>query len=467
MKEAVETVDSARQHIYQLEEKRKLLKTAINQVECTAELSRKNVCRYFEDLKTKLCKACELQVENLIEEIDSIEQEALNPLLDCQALVQEGIDEAEIVANSGEQLIHNEVDSQQKQLKKFTDMANSIALDSVPEVPALTEVVNISAQLDVDVPEMICKTIIEIGSIDSKPPLQIVNLEARPGGILVSWMQLDDEGTSIESDFEDSILYKLQSCVGTPTIHFKDGKADRETANFKDEYIGEVNEYFVSNVSPNTIYTFRVCACKCKASNDGRRLWSPWSVYQTKMTTMAAHKWSITKENNKYYSLSNRNRSIQKIFKNEVVAYTEPSKYLLSFPITLRIDSSGESLGKNDCFVVCCKRDLSATNLHLRDGTFCFHSDGSVWVNGKMSKTRFSNFHRSMQVCFLITQEGVSGQQGCRKPTNSTIYKVSISIANREAVFLWKPFASYSSVSSFDFCLGVFFKYAGWKVTII
>lgn len=61
---------------------------------------------------------------------------------------------------------------------------------SLPEVPALVDVPCVSAQLDDSLLGTLRDRVSRHGCVSSHPPVQIEELQERPGGILVRWCKV-------------------------------------------------------------------------------------------------------------------------------------------------------------------------------------------------------------------------------------------------------------------------------------
>lgn len=64
------------------------------------------------------------------------------------------------------------------------------AFSSLPEVPALVDVPCVSAQLDDSLLGLLRDRVSRLGSVSSHPPVQIEELQERPGSILVRWCKV-------------------------------------------------------------------------------------------------------------------------------------------------------------------------------------------------------------------------------------------------------------------------------------
>lgn len=65
---------------------------------------------------------------------------------------------------------------------------------SLPEVPALVDVPSVSAQLDDSLLGVLRERVARHGSVSSHPPVQIEELQERPGSVLVRWCKVSPAG---------------------------------------------------------------------------------------------------------------------------------------------------------------------------------------------------------------------------------------------------------------------------------
>ena len=456
---AIETVDSARQHKCELEGRRNQLKADMYQVESSSACAKHDVEAYFSAMQQKLIAAIQARRKLLLDVISDIEQNALDPLKDCQVLVEDGIEEATAVVNSGENLLNIDLESESglSKVKKFIASTSNLSLDSVPEVPLAIEVPSISVSFTNELVSSLIEAIQLDGQVCRQSPVQITNLEAIPGGIVVSWSDID------EKDDQESFLYKLQYFHGKINTNDCKVKYSIEKNGFKDEYIGPDLSYVVRNLVSNTIYTFRVSRCLYSEDEALGKQWSPWSVHQEKMTVMPGLTWAAPKDDGAY-TLTERNKAASKKNAFGTALYSEVSLFLVGYPISLKVELEGKTRNKNDCFALCTKHDSEATVIHTKDGTLCIMNDGHVWVNGTCSQTKFAKITRGTVITFHLTNCEDKPQEA--KKCKVTVYRAAVTIGEHEAVFDWIP-SKTGTFNPQNLALAVFLQASGWKVSII
>ena len=476
IQDAIEIVDGARQHKCELEGKRDQLNNAISQVVYTSTCARTDIHAHFKQLKQKAIEAIDQRASELISEVNSVEEQSLGPLQDCVVLMQDGIEEASTVVSAGEDILNSDVqgDILLKQIKKFISSSNCTTLNSVPEIPSVTEVPSLAVIFNTSLLQELINGLSIEGSISQHAPVQISELYALPGAISAKWDESMNDSRSSDFDREmadQNTVFWLQSCVGrvpnTTQLPKTNERREKSKLNFKDQYVGSKHGFIVRDLLPNTIYTFRVCMSLDSQSDVKNRKWSPWSVYQEKMTTMPPLTWLCTQEN-KFYSVSSDKKVMTKLHKGEVALYSNASQHVVGYPLVFKIESEGKGRGKSDCICICTKVDPNSTCLHLKDGTFSLCIDGSVWINGNQAKLRFPTLHRGMKISIFINKGAPEMGKSCinkSKSCKDACYRVCISLHDQEGIFDWYPFKNSPYIHSLHF--SSIFKYSGWKIAIL
>ncbi|KFV83430.1 Cytokine receptor-like factor 3, partial [Struthio camelus australis] len=402
----------------------------------SATLTRDVLEQHFNDLKGTLKKLLDERLMSLLQEVDTIEQESIKPLDECQKLIEHGVSTADDLLREGESAIHGDVGQENEKLCSFTKKALHIQLDSLPEVPSLVDVPCLSAQLDDCLFTILKNQIFRHGTVASRPPVQLEEFIEKPGGILVRWCKVDDD--FIPQD------YRLQYRKST-------------ASHFEDVYVGSETEFIVLHIDPNVDYQFRVCA-----RGDGRQEWSPWSVPQIGHTTLVPHEWTTGLEG---YSLSSRrNIALRNDSQSCGVLYSKAPTYFCGQTLTFRQVLSGslliETVGqpdRRDSLGVCVEQQNGYDSLQ-RDKAVCISTNGAVFVNGKEMTNQLPAVTSGSTVTFDMeaVQLGPSSNEG-----GNFKLRVTISSNNREVVFDWVLDQCCGSLY-----FGCSFSYPGWKVLV-
>uniref|UniRef100_A0A8C6QP60 Cytokine receptor-like factor 3 n=1 Tax=Nannospalax galili TaxID=1026970 RepID=A0A8C6QP60_NANGA len=377
LQEARENVEAAQSYRRELGQRLQGLREAQRQIKESASQTRDVLKQHFSDLKGTLGKLLDERLVTLLQEVDTIEQETIKPLDDCQKLIEHGVNTAEDLVREGEIAILGGVEEQNDKLWSFTKKASHIQLDSLPEVPLLVDVPCLSAQLDDSILNIVKDHIFKHGTVASCPPVQIEELIEKPGGIIVRWCKVDDDFTAQD--------YRLQFRKCTSN-------------HFEDVYVGSETEFIVLHIDPNVDYQFRVCA-----RGDGRQEWSPWSVPQTGHSTLVPHG----------MPLSSRPRPFC------FVAYI--------------FETVGQP-DRRDSIGVCAETQTGFDSLQ-RDQAVCISTNGAVFVNGKEMTNQLPAVTSGSTITFDI--EAVTLGATNNNEVGNFKLRVTISSNNREVVFDW------------------------------
>ncbi|XP_005993818.1 cytokine receptor-like factor 3 [Latimeria chalumnae] len=428
LQEAKESIEAAQNYKSELQQRLQGLNQARKQIKESASQTREVLKQRFSDLQETLIKLLNERLTLLLLEVDTIEQESIKPLDDCQKLIEHGVNTADDLLRDGENAICCGVGEKNEELGNFTKKALQIQLDSLPEVPSLVEVACLSAQLDDSFLMAVKDRIVSYGTVASQPPVQIEELIERPGGILVRWCKVDDDFLAQD--------YRLQYRKSTSN-------------HFEDVYVGPETEFLALHLDPNIDYQYRV-----GARGDGRHEWSPWSIPQTAHTTLVPHEWSSGFEG---YSLSSRrNIALRNDCPASGVLYSKAPTYFCGQTLTFRIEGASQ-LDKRDSIGVCVE-NLNGYDSLQRDKAVCISTNGAVFVNGKEMTNQLPTISTGSTVTFDM--EAVNLLPSSYEEGNLKL-RVTISSGNREVVFDWLLDQPCDSLY-----FGCSFTSPGWKVLV-
>lgn len=149
------------------------------------------------------------------------------------------------------------------------------------------DVPSVSAQLDDSLLGLLRDRVSRHGSVSSHPPVQIDELQERPGSILVRWCKVSGPGRKSKSSQKEnasvSSLLQVDEDFTAAEYRLQYRRSASRGSQYEDAYIGRDSEFLVLHLDPHTDYLFRVCA-----RGDGRTEWSAWSTPQTGFTTLPA-----------------------------------------------------------------------------------------------------------------------------------------------------------------------------------
>ncbi|XP_012503685.1 PREDICTED: cytokine receptor-like factor 3 [Propithecus coquereli] len=101
LQEARENVEAAQSYRRELGHRLQGLQEARRQIKESASQTRDVLKQHFNDLKGTLGKLLDERLVTLLQEVDTIEQETIKPLDDCQKLIEHGVNTAEDLVREG------------------------------------------------------------------------------------------------------------------------------------------------------------------------------------------------------------------------------------------------------------------------------------------------------------------------------------------------------------------------------
>lgn len=433
--EAKESIEAAQNYRTELQLRLTGLKQACTQVRGSSSQARDVLRRHFSELQGGASRLLAARLAQLLSQVDALEENSLRPLTACQTLILQGVGQADQLLREGEAALRCGLE--EDQLRSFNQKALNVQLDSLPEVPALVDVACVSAQLDDSVLEVLKERLPSHGSVSSRPPVRITQLQERPGAMLVRWAKVDEDFSACD--------YRLQYRRSTG------GGA------YEEAYVGGDCEVVVVHLDPQTEHLFRV-----SARQDGRSAWSPWSVPQGGSTSLAPHEWSPGVDG---YILSSRRNIAMRCDSAPSrcpVLYSNAPTYCCGQTLTFRVSAAGQA-DHRDGVGVCVERESGRETLQ-RDQSVCISTKGAVFVNGKEMTNRLPALALGSAVTFdteVVALFPASSGDSLSEGGANVKLRVAIGCGSREVVFDWLLEARVDGLF-----FGCCFAHVGWKVLV-
>ncbi|XP_061180926.1 cytokine receptor-like factor 3 [Saccostrea echinata] len=438
----VDIMDNAHSQQQQLTESMKSLSEAKQQVKFSAEQSKKCLKEHFKWLEEKAIENLTRRLNELLSEVDRLSEEALSPLTDCEAMLNAGISAAARVMEDGKKILSNNPNDHIEDLVKFKDNPDTKQLHSVPEIPSLADVSYLSVDsFHPDLENKLHQLFENEGRVLERAPAQISEIEERPGSLLITWTEVDEEVEAGE--------FCLQYCYGRVQSN------EDKNVTFHTAYTGPNTSCKVRHLRTSTPYSFRV-----RSRPEGEEKWSIWSVPRTAVTTIPHYQWNNTTEG---YSTSNEDKTATRLSEGPTeVLYSSSNSYRCGFPITFRVLDAGEKtpfdgigLSAND----------ADTETLQRSSSIFVATSGSVYVDGQEMKTKLPMLTRGSSAT-IETEDLGNGK-----------VRVSIEVEGKAVTFDWKveqPMSSSSLIglgmgaNAASVCLffGMKFSHEDWKVGV-
>ncbi|XP_033738001.1 cytokine receptor-like factor 3 [Pecten maximus] len=403
IRNVVDIMESAHTQKMQLSELLHSLDEASDQVHQSADKSRSELEAHFKTLKEAIDQALDNRLTTLIKEVDKIEQTASIPLGQCKDMINQGMEAATRVMDEGGSILSGDPAQKVERMVQLKDNPDTRALNSVPAVPHLSDVPCISVELDHGFQDRLSKLIAQEGKVLERSPIQITDTIECPGGILVKWIEVDDELEVSE--------FCLQYCCGNAkTI---------SSPTFHTAYTGPNTAYTVKGLGTNTPYSFRV---SCRSSNNNSSLpWSVSSVPCIAQTTMPHYEWSTDSPS---YTVSYDNKiGTRNKSGDTMVLYSSTSSCVPGHPITFKVITMGETSPFDS---VGLSLDNNNTETLQRDDAILVTKSGSVFVDGQEMKIKLPEMKKGSLLTFDL-EELPNGK-----------VRVNVELEEKVVTFDWK-----------------------------
>ncbi|XP_069123327.1 cytokine receptor-like factor 3 [Argopecten irradians] len=443
IKNVVDIMDSAHTQKIQLSELLHSLDEASDQVHQSADKSRSELQAHFKTLKKVIDQALDDRLTTLIKEVDKIEQTASVPLGQCKDMINQGMDAASRVMKEGGSILSDDPTQKIERMVKLKDNPDTRALNSVPAVPHLSDVPCISVEIDSGFQNRLSELIAKEGKVLERSPIQITDMIECPGGIVVKWVEVDEE---LEvSEFCLEYCYGNAKTISSPTFH---------TA-----YTGPHTSYTVKGLGTNIPYSFRV---SCRSSNNNTSLpWSVSSVPCLAQTSMPHYEWLTGCPS---YTVSYDNKiATRNDTGDTMVLYSNTASCVPGHPITFKVVAMGESSPFDSIGL---SLDNSNSETLERDDAIFVTKSGSVYVDGQEMKIKLPEMKKGSLLTFDL--EDLSNGK----------VRVNVELEEKVVTFDWKVpqppgmaglpggLGGILAESTHKFYFGMRFSHEEWKILV-
>ncbi|OWF53626.1 cytokine receptor-like factor 3 [Mizuhopecten yessoensis] len=445
IRNVVDIMEGAHTQKVQLSELLHSLDEAHDQVHQSADKSKSDLEAHFKTLKKAIDQALDERLTTLKKEVDKIEKSASVPLSQCKDMINQGMDAASRVMDEGGSILSGDPTQKIERMVQLKDNPDTRALNSVPAVPHLSDVPCISVELDKCLGDRLSELIAQEGRVLERSPIQITDTIERPGGILVKWIEVDDELEVSE--------FCLQYCLGNAKTS--------SSPTFHTAYTGPNTCYTVKNLNTNTPYSFRV---SCRSSNNNSS-W-PWSVSSVPcmaQTTIPHYEWSTGCPS---YAVCYDNKIATRNGTGDtMVLYSSTSSCVPGHPITFKVISMGETSPFDS---VGLSLDNSNTDTLQQDDAILVTKSGFVFVDGQEMKIKLPEMKKGSLLTFDL--EDLSNGK----------VRVNVELEEKVVTFDWKvpqPPGTTGQFGGFGlggmltgsvhkFYFGLKFSHEDWKVLV-
>uniref|UniRef100_A0A1B6C3U2 Fibronectin type-III domain-containing protein n=2 Tax=Clastoptera arizonana TaxID=38151 RepID=A0A1B6C3U2_9HEMI len=421
-----ETVETATEYSFKLQDLMKSVIGAQNQVKITAEESNLEIDRAFDELTNCVLDALNSRREALKAKVTKIQEEGATPLNECYKVICETLKNTHTYICEGQDLLHQHDKVDINSYVQYLEQ--SALLGNLPAVPNLEEVPAITFQLNVP---FLCKTLINnitsAGIVFKMGPVQIVHVCEKPGALLVEWEEVETERPL------DVQKFCLEVAVGShPAANHR-----HTQATYREVYVGPDTCYLVKDLHPKQSYTLRV---RCKAE-DGE--WSAWSLPRVACTNLAPFGWQV---GNPHYSVNVGGKIACKTSRAKQVLQSNMTQFGPNHSIEFTILESGDTCSDFDGLGLVDPSCTVVDSLQI-NGVMYISTSGLIFLDGKEKTTRLPPLIKSSRITFTC------------EPLKSSRVRVHIDSGDKAVTYDW-------IVSSTNLRFAMMLTEPKWKVMV-
>lgn len=378
----VDAIGSLQQHQHHLQQLSEQLELATKQVKSSATETKDTINATLDAFLATVNEAVSARRQQLLDEVQQVEEEALGPLEQCGRELACRLEEVEERVTQGQRLQRHSGVMARDTVLRFQEEA--AAMTSLPEVPALCAVPSVSVEFprDPSLEEEVRELVGRAGRVSRMGPVQITNIVEQPGALLVSWEEVDE-------DVSDEGLEFCLECSNT-------GATDPHAAVFSRKYEGPDYSFLLRDLKAGENYLLRVASRR-----EGASCFGPWSLVQAASTNRSHFKWSSSSNNaSSAWTVADDGRLACKTSDEPEVLHSEAPLLKPGSSVLFKILRGGggcsdEGLGLS------CMPVMGPEHL-LLPGTLFLSAQGCVFLDGVSRVTRLPAIQDKSQVSFAV-----------------------------------------------------------------
>ncbi|XP_011299889.1 cytokine receptor-like factor 3 [Fopius arisanus] len=368
------TIHNIQEYIQKLEEQFKELDKADTQVMTITSRVLQEIDDSYDNLISIIAKEINKKRELLKLEAKVFERESLVPLKACREEIHKQIlctkkSISSIETNKNERMSH---------VERHELLRADRKIGGIPAVPSLEELpfLNFKFPSKPQVKELL-NNVHSMGTILRLGPVQITEIEEKPGSVFVKWGISDPEYA-----FEDHI-YILQKALGEVL--------DPTSDDFITIYEGDENYCFVKNLEINRSITLRVGV---------QSLESAWSSTRITKTSVPNYGWSLDNED---YMITNNATVAAKINDQASAVFSRDALIDANQIIEFKfLDVPGQVLSDEGIALV--SEPGGKDDFLRRRGSLMITARGKILMDGEEKLMQLPPVHSGARIIFTITR---------------------------------------------------------------
>ncbi|XP_066961686.1 cytokine receptor-like factor 3 [Macrobrachium rosenbergii] len=375
----VDTITTLEQHHEQLLELCEQINLAKKQVTDSASNTKTTINTVFENFLAAVTDTVNERCKKLIEEVEKVQEEALDPLEQCSQMLEAKVREASERVEQGKRLQKHGGVLAKDTVIRFQEEAG--AMTSLPEVPALCAVPSVSVEFpsDPSLIEGMHQLLADAGTVSRMGPVQITNIVEKPGALLVSWEEVDEDVS------DDGIEFYLQCSTA--------GAVDSKTAAFHCRYKGPDYSYLLRDIYAGESYLLRVASRR-----EGSTSLGPWSLVQSAKTTIPHFRWQ--QRANSGWTIADEGRLASKVNSDLEVLHSDGPLLVPGTSVLFKVACGGVGCSDEGLGLAC--KPISGPEQLLYQGALFLNTQGCVFLDGVSRVTWLPAIQEGVHVSFAV-----------------------------------------------------------------
>lgn len=382
-RDLTETLNLLNNHKGELTKLQDQLQQARLQVVHSVAETEEKINSTFETLLINVNRMITERHHQLLDEVKQVEVEALGPLDECGRLLSDRLKGCSDRLQQGARLQKGTGTKAKESIIRFQE--ETAQLNSLPDVPELCAVPCVSVEFPSEptLEESIQSLIQGSGKVSRIGPVQITNINERPGALLVSWEEVDEDVG------DDSVEFCLQ-CSNT-------GALNPDTANFHTVYKGPDFSFLLRNLQSRERYLLRAAMRR-----EGSSSWSTWSLPQYAQTSIPHYKWAAVDG----WSIADDGRLATKASTDSDILLSQGPLLGPGLSVLFKVLGSGDACSDEGIGLSC--RPIQGTEQLLHPGVLFLNAQGCVFLDGMSRVTRLPAITAGSELSFSMEQVNLS-----------------------------------------------------------
>ncbi|XP_066595803.1 cytokine receptor-like factor 3 [Prorops nasuta] len=390
-------IQSGKEYIDKLGEQLNDLDSAEEQVNDSMQTAINEIDSVCNTLLDDACKAINNRRALLKLEAEIHKNEGLIPLKACRQEVKAQIQGAQQFIDLIQIMLQCPYMFNRDRFSKITAASSNIG--KIPAVPYPEEVPSINfCPPSISAKNEILERISELGYVLRVGPVQIIDIEERPGALFIKWAVTDTDYC------EEEQIFVVQKAHGEII--------DPASTEFQIVYIGSGTSCLIRDLPLKQPVTFRV---RIQSDNVA------WSMHKICQTTIPAYSWESSNEN---YLITSNGRIATKVTDNLSTLFSQGPQFDSNYTIEITfLEISYE--GTNNEGIALVSKSEGPDDTLRRPGSLMITPQGKIYMDGEEKLMQLPKIRSNSTIIFTIIRK------------ECDLLRINIECADRVVTYDW------------------------------